>query len=97
MSSPRINALRQLAEEAELERRDFLYESTEFTGRSLLLGGLRVGYNWGAGRYRYELAAFGRNITNQVRVTGGIDFNNLTGFVNDSNPRVFGAQFTRRF
>ncbi|TMB84982.1 MAG: hypothetical protein E6J39_02520 [Chloroflexi bacterium] len=35
MSSPRINALRQLAEEAELERRDFLYESTEQLRRFL--------------------------------------------------------------
>ncbi len=29
MSSPRLTALRQLAEEAQLERRDFLYEATE--------------------------------------------------------------------
>jgi hypothetical protein len=29
MSSPRISALRELAAEAELERRDFLYEATE--------------------------------------------------------------------
>ena len=46
----------------------FLYESTEFTGKSLLEGGLRVGYNWGNGKY--EVAAFGRNIGNQVRVAG---------------------------
>ena len=26
-----------------------------------------------------------------MRVTGGIDFNNLTGFVNE--PRTFGVQF----
>ncbi|TME33751.1 MAG: hypothetical protein E6I62_03835 [Chloroflexi bacterium] len=35
MTSPRIEALRQLAEEAELERRDFLYESTEQLRRFL--------------------------------------------------------------
>jgi hypothetical protein len=35
VSSPRIEALRQLAEEAELERRDFLYESTEQLRRFL--------------------------------------------------------------
>ena len=29
MTSPRITALRELAQEAELERRDFLYEATE--------------------------------------------------------------------
>ncbi|HEY1392627.1 MAG TPA: TonB-dependent receptor, partial [Methylibium sp.] len=67
----------------------FLYESTEFTGKSLLTGGLRLGYLWGDGKY--EAALFGRNITNQIRVVGGIDFNNLTGFINE--PRMWGVQF----
>ncbi len=67
----------------------FLYESIEFRGKSLLEGGLRVGYNWSGGKY--EVALFGRNITNQTRVTGAIDFNNLTGFVNE--PRTYGVQF----
>ena len=67
----------------------FLYQSAEFTAPPLLEGGLRFGYNWGNGKY--EAAVFGRNITNQVRVTGAIDFNNLTGFIND--PRTYGVQF----
>ena len=71
----------------------FLYESTEFTGKSLLTGGLRLGYQWANGKY--EAAVFGRNITNQVQVVGGIDFNNLTGFINE--PRTFGAQFKANF
>jgi iron complex outermembrane recepter protein len=71
----------------------FLYESTEFTGKSLLTGGLRLGYTWADGKY--EAAVFGRNITNQIRVTGAIDFNNLTGFINE--PRTWGAQFKARF
>ena len=71
----------------------FLYESTEFTGQSLLTGGLRLGYLWSDGKY--ELAVFGRNITNQIRVTGAIDFNNLTGFINE--PRTWGVQFKARF
>jgi iron complex outermembrane receptor protein len=71
----------------------FLYESREFTGKSLTEGGLRAGYLWGDGKY--ELAAFGRNITNQVRVVGGIDFNNLTGFVNE--PRTWGMNFRAMF
>jgi len=71
----------------------FLYRSTEFTGPALLEGGLRLGYIWGNGKY--EAAVFGRNITNQVRVTGGIDFNNLTGFIND--PRTYGVQFKATF
>lgn len=71
----------------------FLYESAEFTGKPLLTGGLRVGYNWDNGKY--EVAAFGRNITNKVVAVGGIDFNNLTGFIND--PRTFGVQFRAAF
>ena len=67
----------------------FLYESTEFTGKSLFEMGLRLGYRWGDGRY--EAAAFCRNCTNQIRVNGAIDFNNLEGFIND--PRVVGVQF----
>ncbi len=71
----------------------FLYDSIEFTGKAMTTGGLRLGYLWGNGKY--EAAVFGRNITNQVRVTGGIDFNNLTGFVNE--PRTVGAQFKMMF
>ena len=71
----------------------FLYESTEFTGKSLVEGGLRVGYNWDNGRY--DLAAFARNITDEVQVVGGIDFNNLTGFINE--PRTVGVEFKASF
>jgi iron complex outermembrane receptor protein len=71
----------------------FLYESVEFTGKALTEGGLRLGYLWGNGKY--EAALFGRNITNQIRVVGGIDFNNLTGFINE--PRTWGAQFRATF
>ncbi|HAT33443.1 MAG TPA: TonB-dependent receptor [Janthinobacterium sp.] len=71
----------------------FLYQAAEYTGRSLLEGGLRVGYTWQEGKY--ELAAFGRNITNTRRITGAIDFNNRTGFINE--PRVLGVQFKGNF
>ncbi|HEY0661807.1 MAG TPA: TonB-dependent receptor [Lysobacter sp.] len=71
----------------------FLYESVEFTGKSLLEGGLRLGYNWGYGKY--DLAAFARNITDEVQVVGGIDFNNLTGFINE--PRTVGVEFKASF
>lgn len=71
----------------------FLYESVEFTGDPLLEGGLRVGYNWDYGRY--EVALFGRNILDETEVVGGIDFNNLTGFVNE--PRIFGVEFKADF
>jgi iron complex outermembrane receptor protein len=71
----------------------FLYESKEYTGKPLLEGGLRLGYSWDNGKY--EAAVFGRNITNEVVTVGGIDFNNLTGFIND--PRTFGASFRMTF
>jgi iron complex outermembrane receptor protein len=71
----------------------FLYKSTEYTGKPLLEGGLRAGYSFGQGKY--EAAAFVRNIANQIRVVGGIDFNNLTGFINE--PRTFGVSFKANF
>jgi iron complex outermembrane receptor protein len=71
----------------------FLYNSPEFTGAPLLEGGLRTGYNWDYGKY--EVAVFGRNILNEKEVVGGIDFNNLTGFVNE--PAFYGIEFTARF
>ncbi|NZA28631.1 TonB-dependent receptor [Luteimonas sp. SJ-92] len=71
----------------------FLYESIEFTGKSMVEGGLRVGYNWNQGDH--ELALFGRNITDTTRVVGAIDFNNLTGFLNE--PRTWGVEYTVRF
>jgi iron complex outermembrane receptor protein len=71
----------------------FLYESVEFTGKALTEGGLRIGYLWGNGKY--EAAGYVRNITNKIVAVGGIDFNNLTGFVNE--PRTFGVAFKASF
>ncbi len=71
----------------------FLYESKEYRGKSLFEGGLRVGYTWDYNKY--GVAVFGRNITNQERIVGGIDFNNLTGFVNE--PRIWGVEFNAKF
>lgn len=71
----------------------FLYKSTEFTGKALLEGGLRLGYTWGNGKY--EAALFGRNITNQIQTVGGIDFDSLTGMINE--PRAYGMQFKAAF
>jgi iron complex outermembrane receptor protein len=71
----------------------FLYESAEFEGKELLEGGLRLGYNWNDGNQ--ELAVYGRNITDEIEAVGGIDFNNLTGFINE--PRRYGIEFMSRF
>lgn len=71
----------------------FLYESVEFTGASMLEGGLRVGYSWNDGSR--ELAVYGRNITDELAILSGIDFNNLTGMVNE--PRTVGVEFKAGF
>jgi iron complex outermembrane receptor protein len=70
----------------------FLYESVEFTTDNNFEGGLRIGYENYA--HNYSVAFFGRNITDEENIKGAIDFNNLTGIVNQ--PRIFGieAKFT---
>lgn len=70
----------------------FLYESLEFTDGGLVEGGVRLGYVGNEGQY--EIAIFGRNILNDVSRTGGVDFNNLAGFVNE--PPVWGITFQYR-
>ncbi len=63
----------------------FLYDSAEFGQEGYWEGGLRVGYAANAG---YDVSVFGRNILDEQALTGAIDFNNLTGFVNE--PQTFG-------
>lgn len=73
--------------------RFFLYESVEFADDLLLQGGVRL-----ACLLPYadiEIALIGRNILNDTSPTGGIDFNNLTGYVNE--PRFWSLEVTRRF
>ena len=70
----------------------FLYSAAEFRGRSSLEGGLKVGYKSNHG---YEIAAFARNITNQIRAVSAIDFNNLTGMINE--PRIIGGMIKASF
>lgn len=69
-----------------------LYETLEYRSSGNAEGGLRLGYRRSDGRY--EGAFFARNITNEINLKGGIDFNNLTGFFNE--PRIFGFQLTVR-
>jgi iron complex outermembrane receptor protein len=70
----------------------FLYESKEFHSDSLEFG-LRLGYGWNSGRY--EVALFGRNILDAKIIQGGIDFDNLTGMMNE--PRIIGVEFNAKF
>ena len=69
----------------------FLYRSIEFSDDQLLEGGLRLGYKTD----RFDIAAFGRNITNDESPVSGIDFNNLTAMVNE--PRIWGVEFGVKF
>jgi len=70
-----------------------LYEAVEFKTNNQFEGGLRIGYkNYDSG---WEIAAFGRNITDEDNVLGFIDFSNNTGFVNE--PRVWGLEVGYEF
>jgi iron complex outermembrane receptor protein len=74
------------------EKSFFLYESREFRSDAFELGA-RLGYVFPDARY--EIALFGRNLTDEVIVRNGIDFNNLTGMIND--PRIWGVEIVTRF
>jgi len=70
----------------------FLHRSVEFVQEARWLGGLRAGYRSARG---YEVAVVGRNITDEVVVEGGINFLNLTAFVND--PAYWGLELRTSF
>ena len=75
------------------ETKFFIYEAEEFQSDGNFEGGARIGYSHDGGKW--EVALFGRNITDEENVKGAIDFNNLTGF--DNEPRIIGASFRTRF
>lgn len=68
----------------------FLYEAVEWVAESRWLGGVRIGYRSDNG---YDFALVGRNITDELTVDGGIDFNNLTVFINE--PAFWGVEFRK--
>jgi iron complex outermembrane receptor protein len=74
------------------EKSFFLYESEEFNADGMELGA-RVGYVFPEAKY--EVALFGRNITDEEIIQGGIDFNNLTGMTNE--PALYGIELVARF
>ena len=73
--------------------RFFLYDSVEFADDWLLEGGIRLAYLFP--NDQMEVALSGRNILNDTSPTGGINFNNLTGYVNE--PRYWSLELIRRF
>ncbi|MHA7899544.1 MAG: TonB-dependent receptor [Henriciella sp.] len=70
----------------------FLYESVEFGEDGYWLGGLRAGWEGDNG---LAVSAFVRNLTDELVLEGAIDFNNLTGFVNE--PRTWGIELGYTF
>ena len=71
----------------------FLYEAAEFFTSGNVEGGLRLGYLSQDGKL--DFALFARNILDAENVKGAIDFNNLTGFVNE--PRIVGVSASLNF
>jgi outer membrane receptor protein involved in Fe transport len=65
----------------------FLYTSKEFHSNGNYEGDLKIG--WTSASKRYDVYGYVQNITDKQNVQGGIDFDDLTGFVGD--PRVVGA------
>lgn len=70
----------------------FLYDSAEFGQDGYWEGGLKAGYK---SDHDYDVSVFVRNMTDEEVLEGAIDFNNLTGFVNE--PRTFGVQLLWNF
>lgn len=71
----------------------FIYESEEYKTNNQFELGLRVGYI--DFDHDYEVALFGRNITNEDNLKAGIDFNNNTGIVNEGAS--WGLEFKKSF
>ena len=70
----------------------FLHETVEFVAEERGLLGMRLGYRSDAG---LDVALVGRNITDEITVDGGINFNNLTAFINE--PSFWGVELRKDF
>jgi len=71
----------------------FLYRSVEFSSDPLTEVGLRAGYVTRDGKY--DIALIGSNVLDERALSGGIDFNNLSGYVNE--PAFWGAEMRVSF
>jgi len=70
----------------------FLHESVEFVAEERWLGGVRIGYRSENG---LDVALVGRNVTDEIVVDGGINFLNLTAFINE--PSYWGVELRKDF
>jgi len=71
----------------------FLHRSVEFVAEQRTIGGVRIGYRGASGKW--DMAAVGRNVTDEIVVDGALNFLNLTAFVNE--PRYWGVEFRYDF
>ncbi|GAB5413489.1 MAG: TonB-dependent receptor [Congregibacter sp.] len=75
------------------ETNDFLYESVEYVFDTQFEAGLRIGYR--NLDKNFSIGFFGRNITDEENVLGGIDFANLLAYTNE--PRAWGIDASWNF
>jgi iron complex outermembrane receptor protein len=69
-----------------------LYKTREFTSNGTFEGGLKLGYSAPGGKY--EIAVFGRNITNEKNLKGVIE-NYMAAVFNE--PRIIGVSLSGKF
>ncbi|MBJ2135252.1 TonB-dependent receptor [Paraglaciecola chathamensis] len=72
-----------------------LIDAVEMQQDPYLEGGVRIGYLFSVDDYDLEVAAYGRNITDETALIGGVTINNLAGIVNEG--RAWGAEFKVKF
>ncbi|MEH6709984.1 MAG: TonB-dependent receptor [Paraglaciecola polaris] len=72
-----------------------LIDAVEMQQDPYLEGGIRIGYLFAVNDYDMEVAAYGRNITDETALVGGLTINNLAGIVNEG--RAWGADFKVKF
>lgn len=77
------------------EVRFSLIDAVEMRQDPYLEGGVRLGYLFAVDQYDVEVAAYGRNITDETALIGGVTINNLAGVVNEG--RLWGADFKVKF
>ena len=72
-----------------------LIDALEMRQDPYLEGGVRVGYLFMVDNYDVEVAGYGRNITDETALIGGVTINNLAGVVNQG--RTWGADVKVKF
>jgi len=70
----------------------YLYNSIEHVAEARWIGGIRLGFK---NDDDLDIALVGRNITDEIVVDGGVDFLNLTAFVNE--PAFWGIEVSKAF